>query len=81
MYNLSVSLLDPLKVLLRLLKLVFSIIDQDFCALDFTFDLLHDGGNDVDLVGIQVLLVDAGGAKEGGLELVELGLLDLDYHV
>ena len=63
LHNLSVTLLYSLEVLLRLLKLVFPIVNKYFGAFNFGLNLGHDRRNDVDLVDVEVLLVDAGSAE------------------
>lgn len=62
--DLTVSLLDSLKVLLGLLQLVFAVINEGSGAKNFLPDLVHDAGDNLNLIGAQISLKNALGTEQ-----------------
>lgn len=65
--DLSVTLLNSLKVFLSILKLIFAIEYGGFGASNFLLDILHHLRNDFNLVVGQSLLVNALSTKQSVL--------------
>ena len=79
--HLTVALLNALEVLVGLLQLAASVVDQGPSADNLASDLADDAGYNFNLARIQVSFVDALSAQEGVLKPLHYRGFDLHVQV